>query len=172
MFLAVINDHFSEANQLATDTEWAYNPVKIAKSLKAEVSRIVLGTREQARKGVTIAQAKPTRALIDQGDEEIIEKLKNFKETKGIPTLTIHDLAGALGNPPESVLTRVMARFDADKSGTIDLEELEMQVAEVDAKSALKNALQAKAHPSLALSDTIDELHDQFDNLESLLKTF
>lgn len=168
MFLAVINDHFAEANKLVLDSDFGYDPYKLLKrGLREAKRRFTL----KDEKGDT-SQVNKVHSHVDQGDDALIERLKQFQESKGTPKLTMSDLASALGGkPPGEILKRVMRRFDDDNSGTIEIQELERKKREKTPSELWKDAAKKIAIASL-FGQALGEDLQQHQSLEQRLDSF
>lgn len=168
MFLAVINDHFAEANKLVLDSDFGYDPQKLFKRALREAKRRLTLKDEKGE----ASQVAKVHGHVDQGDDALIERLKTFQESKGTPKLTMSDLSSALGGkPPAEILKRVMRRFDDDNSGTIEIQELERKKREKTPSELWKEASKKIAIASL-FGEALSEEKQQHQSLEDRLDSF
>lgn len=151
MFEAIINDAFGDVNDTTVE-ESIVDPEDVKKTaalLKVSVDRLttngVLGkirrlvNKNQKSDGHDFHSADIDKYTFVSGDEEIVERLQQFQEQKNGAPLTWDDIKTALGPEASKVMVdRIMERFDEDKSGTIELNEL------VDSEGNLRNLYLSK----------------------------
>eukprot|EP01080_Neovahlkampfia_damariscottae_P000240 gene240-4486_t len=81
---------------------------------------------------------KDVKYKINQGDDELVKKLKKYQQQHGTTTINAEDIRNALKGGGEDTINRIMYRYDIDGDGTIDIRELEMASTHRDEEEAKK----------------------------------
>jgi hypothetical protein len=116
--------------------------------------------------------------VVNQGDDEIIEKLKKFQVQQKISVLSREDVQGALKDIDVELLERLIARYDLDGDGDIDVQELEkisirkyLKSKKSNLKSPFlhKDIISAKLdHSIIVTSKKMDEIHKKLIKLKKI----
>lgn len=130
-FDAVLIDTFGEVNSTTLD-DGVIDPDQLREAIgelgsvmkKKDILQL-LKLRQRTDEEAAHAEVE-TSAQFDHGDEAIVERLVEYQESvKGGQPLFADDIRVALGSDASrSLVDRIMARYDADGSGSIEVSEL------------------------------------------------
>jgi hypothetical protein len=119
MFVGVVASGISEAHKKALPDNidlWGTLASYFQATKDFVSSAIYPPSREQ----------NPHKMIMRQGDEELIQRLKQMRNALKVSELQFENLEEAFKDADKDLLRRVNYRFDLDNSGTIDIRELEL----------------------------------------------
>lgn len=161
--MAVINDAFGDVNANAQEIDLDLDTVKkivsdgtknyynkgssalgkISRNIKRTIAREAIG-------GEKLHAQEAQDVSIDHGDRDIIKLLKKYQEFKEGAPLTIDDLKSALGpRASYALVQRVMSRFDKNRDGTIEVDELAEEQENEPVPQKKPNILDHRSESSL-----------------------
>jgi hypothetical protein len=152
MFLAVVNEAFSESSKKTLDNDLGYQPKKIWQDILRRLQKTSVSYRDH-----TVTLNNNATNYFNQGDEEIITRLKRYSRQTGKTNLTMDDIRNSLGtNADPAIVGRIMTRFDDDKSGAVDIGELEQNLTSM--------LLERKKLAAKAGKQTVQQIASQQSN--------